>query len=141
MANKTQPTKVNPQDFFQNVTPEGKRQDTLQLARIFQDATGWKPVMWGPSIIGYGQYHYKYATGREGDFLATGFSPRKANFSVYIMPGYQDFSSILDRIGKHKTGASCLYFNKLADIDTEVLKELIKVGLNKLEEIYPVQPS
>lgn len=97
--------------------------------------------MWGPSIIGYGRYHYRYESGREGDFLATGFSPRKAAHSIYIMPGYQDYNSILRRIGKHRLGRSCLYVNKLADIDIIVLAELISAGLRDLTKLYPVHPQ
>ena len=141
VANKTQPTEVDPLEFIGSIEAERKREEALVIDRVFRDVTGWAPVMWGPSIIGYGQYHYKYKTGREGHFLATGFSPRKTNFSVYIMPGYQDFSPILSRLGKHKIGASCLYFNKLKDIEIDVFKELILAGLEKLETYYPVQPS
>ena len=141
MANKTQPTTADPMAFLQSIEAERKREEAIALDQIFREATGWHPVMWGPSIVGYGQYHYKYASGREGDFLATGFSPRKANFSVYIMPGYKDFSAILNRLGKHKTGASCLYFNRLSDIDQVVLKDLITAGLTDLGTRYPVQPS
>jgi hypothetical protein len=94
--------------------------------------------MWGPTMVGYGQYHYRYATGREGDFLATGFSPRKANLSIYIMPGYRDYGAILKRLGKHKTGKSCLYINKLADVDAGVLEELIRAGLKDLGETHDV---
>ena len=86
-------------------------------------------------------YHYVYKTGREGDFLATGFSPRKSNLSVYIMPGYSDYSSILARLGKHKTGASCLYINKLDDVDLNVLRELIQAGLKDLDAVWPIQPT
>ena len=97
--------------------------------------------MWGPTIIGYGEYHYTYDSGREGDFLATGFSPRKANMVLYIMPGYQEFGEILERLGKHRTGKSCLYVNKLADIDLNVLSELIRTGLRDLDRIWPVQAT
>ncbi len=97
--------------------------------------------MWGPSIVGYGRYHYRYKSGREGDFLATGFSPRKAALSIYIMPGYADFGDILSRLGKHKLGKSCLYVNKLADIDLDVLAELIRAGLEDLEKHWPVEPT
>lgn len=97
--------------------------------------------MWGPSIIGYGQYHYVYDSGRQGDFLATGFSPRKARHSIYIMPGYADFGDILARLGKHKMGKSCLYVNKLADIDLDVLAELIRAGLADLDKKWPIQPT
>ena len=93
---------------------------TPRLDAIFREVTGWAPKMWGPSIVGYGRYHYVYDSGREGEMCATGFSPRKANLVVYIMPGYADFSALLADLGKHKLGKSCLYLNKLADIDTRV---------------------
>ena len=92
--------------------------------------------MWGPTLIGYGSYHYKYATGREGDMLMTGFSPRKAHLVFYIMPGYHDLSDKLERLGKHKLGKACLYVNKLADIDMDVLEEIVLYGLNYLRENY-----
>jgi hypothetical protein len=97
--------------------------------------------MWGGSIIGFGRYHYRYASGREGDFLATGFAPRKASMSVYIMPGYQDYSEILKRLGPHKTGKACLYITRLDQIDMDCLAELIRQGLKDLEKLYPVYPA
>lgn len=97
--------------------------------------------MWGPSLIGYGRYHYSYASGREGDFLATGFSPRKASLSVYVMPGYQDYDEILAQLGKHRMGKSCLYITKLADVDLGVLRKLIRAGLDDLARLYPVGPG
>ena len=93
--------------------------------------------MWGTSIIGYGRYHYKYDSGREGDSLMTGFSPRKSALSIYIMPGYRDLSLMLNRLGKHKTGVSCLYINKLADIELPVLEEIILNGLAYMKKNYP----
>lgn len=141
MANKTQPTDVRVEDFLNTVEPLQKRKDALELDALFRRVTGFEPVMWGPSIVGYGQYHYKYASGREGDFLATGFSPRKANFSVYILPGYADFGAQLAMLGKHKIGKSCLYFNKLVDIDVTVLEQLIQAGLRDLNTHWPVHPS
>ena len=139
--NKTQQTGADVAGFLAGVTPDSKAADALILDQLFRKVTGFQPRMWGPSIIGYGQYHYTYASGREGDFLATGFSPRKAAHSIYIMPGYTDFGHILSRIGKHKTGKSCLYVNKLADIDLEVLAELITAGLEDLGSRWPVLPS
>ncbi|MDJ0630858.1 MAG: DUF1801 domain-containing protein [Rhodobacter sp.] len=138
--NKTKPTGADVHDFLNAVEPERRRIDGLRLDEIFRDVTGWAPVMWGPSIVGYGRYHYVYKTGREGDFLATGFSPRKAALSIYIMPGYANFGGILDRLGKHKSGRSCLYVNKLADIDEDVLRELIRAGLRDLAGYWPVKP-
>ena len=137
--NKTQPTDRDVMTFLKAVMPERRRRDALRLDRIFREETGYNPVMWGPAIVGYGRYHYVYKSGREGDFLATGFSPRKAALSVYIMPGYADFGDILARLGKHKTGKSCLYINKLADIDEDVLRELIRAGLRDLATHWPVQ--
>jgi hypothetical protein len=140
-TNKTQPTEADVTAFLSAVEHRTRREDGLALDALFRRITGWTPRLWGPSIIGYGQYHYRYDTGREGDFLATGFSPRKANLSIYIMPGYQDYAAILDRLGKHKTGAACLYINKLADVDLDVLEELIRAGLEDLETKYRVTPT
>ncbi|MGV6812256.1 MAG: DUF1801 domain-containing protein [Brevirhabdus sp.] len=137
--NKTVPTDASVDDFLDAVAPDRRREDARELDRIFRETTGFSPVMWGPSIVGYGRYHYRYESGREGDFLATGFSPRKANLVVYIMPGYADFSDILSRLGKHRLGKSCLYLNTLAGIDTDALKDLIRAGLNDLETRWPVQ--
>ncbi len=123
------------------VAPASKAADAQELDALFRKTTGFEPVMWGPSIVGYGRYHYRYKSGREGDFLATGFSPRKAALSIYIMPGYADFGDILSRLGKHKLGKSCLNVNKLADIDLDVLAELICAGLEDLEQHWPVDPT
>ncbi len=135
------PTGQNIAEFLATVQQLRKADEAQVLDRLFQDTTGFAPVMWGPSIVGYGRYHYRYASGREGDFLATGFSPRKAAHSIYIMPGYADFEYILSRMGKHKLGKSCLYVNKLSDIDLDVLRELIKAGLEHLDGIWPVEPT
>ena len=104
--NKTTQTAQSVKDFRAGVEPERRRKDAERLLQIFEEVTGFEGKMWGPSIVGFGRYHYKYDSGREGDFLATGFSPRKANLSVYILPGYTDFGAILDRLGKHKIGKS-----------------------------------
>lgn len=127
--------------FVAEVGHEGKRQDAYRLDAIFREATGFIPRMWGPSIIGYGRYDYVYESGHSGTCHATGFSPRKARHSIYIMPGYADFSEILSRIGKHKTGAACLYVNKLADIDEAVLSDLIKAGLADLATRWTIHPD
>ncbi len=139
--NKIQATSADVEQFLQGVAPERKRDEAQRLNALFQKVTGWAPRMWGPSIIGYGEYHYKYESGREGDFLATGFSPRKAKHTIYIMPGYAAYDPILQRLGKHSIGKSCLYINKLDDVDLEVLSELIKFGLDDLAKKYPVKPS
>ena len=138
--NKTQPTKQSVDAFLSTVEPEQKRIDAQVLDQLFQRVTRCQPVMWGASIVGYGRYHYRYESGREGDFLATGFSPRKANFAVYIMPGYADFDQILEGLGKFKLGKSCLYFRKLADIDQDALSRLVNAGLEDLNRRWPVKP-
>ncbi|WP_170475138.1 DUF1801 domain-containing protein [Ruegeria arenilitoris] len=139
--NKTVATDLKIGDFLENVEPEKKAQEARTLDALFRRVSGFSPVIWGSSIVGYGQYHYRYSSGREGDFLATGFSPRKAAHSIYIMPGYNDFNHILSRLGKHKMGKSCLHVNKLSDIDLEVLSELILAGLEDLNTRWPVKPT
>jgi len=139
--NKTVPTGKSVEAFLSTVQPSAKAEDARVLDALFREVTGFEPVLWGASIVGYGRYHYRYKSGREGDFLATGFSPRKAALSVYIMPGYADFGDILSRLGKHKLGKSCLYVNKLADIDLDVLGDLIRAGLKDLERHWPVRPT
>ena len=139
--NKTKATPEDVETFIASVTHPTRAADAQALDQLFRETTGWQPCMWGPSIIGYGQYHYTYDSRRAGDFLATGFSPRKANLSVYIMPGYADFGDILARLGKHKIGKSCLYISKLADVDMAVLEELVQAGLKDLAAKWPVQPT
>ena len=130
-----------PKAFISSVEHPTLRADAKTLLTLFSDVTGYDAVMWGSSIIGFGKYHYVYDSGREGDFLATGFSPRKSNLSIYIMPGYQDYGDILARLGKHKMGKSYLYVNKLPDIDLDVLRELIVAGLGDLNKKWPVEPK
>ena len=136
--NKTQVTKTEPSAFIAAVEPEKKKQDATTLLEFFNRVTGLKPQMWGPSIIGYGRYHYKYESGREGEFMMTGFSPRKQNLTVYIMPGYRydSMKEKLSRLGKHKLGKSCLYINKLADVNMDVLEEIVLEGLAYMKENY-----
>ena len=140
-GNKTVGTGASVEDFLRQVEHPVRREDGLKLNEMFKRITGWEPRMWAPTIIGYGEYHYKYESGREGDSLATGFSPRKASQSIYIMPGYQDFGDILSRLGKHKMGKACLYVTKLADIDEDVLEELIRAGLKDLGTRHEIKPS
>ncbi|MEM9472023.1 MAG: DUF1801 domain-containing protein [Pseudomonadota bacterium] len=136
--NKTKPTAAAVDEFLNSIEHETRRADGFALLELFNRVTGLKPKMWGPSIVGYGRYHYKYESGREGDFLITGFSPRKSALSVYIMPGYRDMSDKLARLGKHKTGKSCLYINKLADIDAAVLEEIVLDGMAYMKANYEV---
>lgn len=128
-------------DFLQSVQPERRHAEAAALDRFFRDVTGWQPTFYTGGMLGYGQYDYAYASGRTGTSFATGFAPRKAKLSIYIMPGYADFGSILDRLGKHTKGKACLYLNKLADADMEVLEELVRAGLDGLAEQWPVRGS
>ncbi len=136
--NKTKPSAASVQEFVSSIEHDTRRTDGLALLEMFNRVTGWQPRMWGPSIIGYGRYHYKYTSGREGDFLVTGFSPRKSSLSIYIMPGYRDMGEKLARLGKHKTGRSCLYINKLADIELNVLEEIVLDGIGYMKTNYDV---
>ncbi len=136
-TNKTKPAKLSPRAFLKSVDHPTRRADGLALLTFFYRVTNLKPKMWGPSIIGYGRYHYKYDSGREGEFFLTGFSPRKTALTIYVMPGYRDMSEKLDRLGKHKTGKSCLYINKLSDVDIDVLEEIIEDGLSYMRKTYP----
>ena len=122
-------TKKNDDDvnkFLDNIEDEQRRKDTKEVTRLMQETTGEKPVMWGSSIIGFGTYHYEYASGREGDWMRIGLSPRKQNLTLYIMDGFSDYDKLLGKLGKYKTGKSCLYINKLEEIDLNILREMIK---------------
>ncbi len=123
--------------FINGVENKTRREDAFAVKKIMGRVTGHPAMMWGTSIVGFGRYHYRYESGREGDLFRSGFSPRKQNLVLYLMPGYQDYSSYLARLGKHKTGKSCLYINKLSDIDISVLEELVTKAYGDLEEKYP----
>ena len=121
--------------------PDRRRKDALRLLEIFREVTGYGPELWTGGVIGFGRYDYRYQTGNEGTFLATGFAPRKANMVLYIMPGYADFGTILARLGKHRTGRACIYFTRLEAIDEQALRALISAGLENLEQTWPVTPT
>lgn len=132
---KTKPTKESVKDFLNKVEPEEKRQDSFTLLEMFQKITGEKAVMWGDSIVGFGQYHYKSERSRqEGDWLLTGFSPRKQNLTLYIMAGNKDNQELLGKLGKHKASGGCLYLNRLSDIDQKVLGKLIEKSYRYMKE-------
>ncbi len=139
--NKKQPGRASVAAYLEAVEHPRRREDAMVLDRLFQEVTGFRPCMWGDTIIGYGRYDYTYASGRSGSFLATGFAPRKANMVVYVMPGYADFSEILDRLGPHRLGKSCLYLGALSKVDLDVLAELIRAGLADLGQRWPVFPE
>lgn len=133
---KTQPTAANVADFLAQIDDPQKRADCQQLAQWMAEKTGAAAKMWGASIVGFGSYHYRYASGREGDWFLTGFSPRAQNISVYIMSGFANYASLMAQLGKHKTGKSCLYIKRLSDIDENVLQALIAESVSYMRETY-----
>ncbi len=133
---KTVPTSASVETFLANVEPDRRRQDAIILAEIMARVTDFKPVMWGPSIVGYGEYHYTYDSGHSGFSLMTGFSPRKKNLVVYVMPSLSGHEELLEKLGKFKTGVCCLYINKLADVDLAILEKLIRAGFASMVRKY-----
>ena len=133
---KTTPNNASVEDFLNQVEPEQKRQDAFEILRMMKEVTGAEPQMWGPSIVGFGSYRYKYDSGREGDWFLVGFSPRKQNLTLYIMAGFKRYEELLAKLGKHKTGKSCLYLNKLADVDQKVLREMVAASVEYLSKKY-----
>lgn len=132
-------TKVNDasvNDFLNAVEHPVKKADSFVLLNLMKEITGMTPSMWGDSIVGFDSYHFVYASGREGNWPIVGFSPRKQNISLYIMPGFENFGHLLDKLGKHKTSKTCLYINKLADVDINVLKELVIQSVSYMRNKY-----
>ncbi|PZX03964.1 uncharacterized protein DUF1801 [Psychrobacillus insolitus] len=134
---KTKETDHGVVEFIEKVDSPKKRKDAYKLLEIFEETSGFEAKMWGPSIIGFGTYHYKYATGHEGDAPLVGFSPRKAKISLYFATGDTEREETLKRFGKYTSGKSCVYINKVDDIDVEVLKELINQSITFLRDLYP----
>ena len=135
--NKTQPTEVGVVDFVHSLENKQRQSDALTLLDIFSKVTQQSAVLWGSSIIGYGSYSYQTADKKTHQFMRTGFSPRKQNLALYIMVGFKDFEEKLQQLGKFKTGKSCLYINKLSDVDQQVLAELIQLSLDEMDRRYP----
>lgn len=134
--NKTKATDADVLEFINNVPDERKRQDALVVLELMREVTGEEPKMWGPSIVGFGSYHYKYASGREGDAPNTGFSPRKQALTLYIMGGFERYDELMAKLGKHTTGSSCLYVKRLSDIDQNVLRELVAQSVVHVKAIH-----
>jgi len=128
---KTQKNKASVENFLKSVADETRRADCFKLLDIMRDITGEEPAMWGDSIVGFGSYHYKYESGREGDWMLTGFSPRKQSLTLYVMSGFQGYEEMLDKLGKHSTGKACLYIKKLDDVHLPTLKRIIKGSVRK----------
>jgi hypothetical protein len=134
-ANKTAPTAVDPLKFISAVPHPTRRADAEVFLRIMEKVSGQPPAMWGPTIVGFGSYHYKYDSGREGDAGAIGFSPRSANLALYGLTIAPSAGPLLAKLGKHKRGASCLYINKLADVDLEILTQLARDGYRYMIDV------
>lgn len=131
---KTQPTDQSVESFLDGIEDEKKRKDSYTILELMKQVTQLEPVMWGDSIIGFGKYHYKYASGREGDSPLTGFSPRKREITIYITSGFDQYQGLLAELGKHRTGKVCLYIKKIEDIDLSVLRELIRQSAEHMVE-------
>ena len=127
-------------DTIAAIKDDKRRAEALRLDEIFRDVTGWQPKLWG-QLIGYGQYHYVYDSGREGDFLATGFAPRAREFSLHILPGYSEFPEIAARLGPHRRGKSCWYIKSLEKTDEAALRDLIRAGLADLAETWTIEAT
>lgn len=129
---KTQPTDSSITDFLDSVEDEQKRADAYAIMELMREVTGETPQMWGDSIVGFGSYHYVYESGREGDWFLVGFSPRKRNLTLYIMSGFDEYDGLLDRLGKHSTGKSCLYVKRLSDVEEDALRELVQKSVQHM---------
>ena len=134
---KTKKSRASVTGFIKSVEHSQRREDAEILLEIFQEVTKLPPKLWGDSIIGFGEYHYKSTrSSQEGDWPLTGFSPRKRNMTVYIMPGFADYGHLLEKLGKHKTSVSCIYFNKLTDIDSKILKQIVRRSITEMKKRY-----
>ena len=135
-ANKTVPTNDSVDSFLEGVEPEQKRQDAFAILEIMRQATRLEPVLWG-KIVGFGQYHYKYESGREGDSALTGFSPRKQNLTLYIAGGFDEYDALLQKLGKYKKSVACIYINRLSDVHVPTLKKMIRLSVRHMARKYP----
>ncbi|MEM6643754.1 MAG: DUF1801 domain-containing protein [Bacteroidota bacterium] len=133
---KTQPNDMNVSDLLDKVLPQNKREDCIKLVKLMQEVTEEKPVMWGESIVGFGNYHFKYESGKELDWMLSGFSPRNQNLTIYIVGGFENQEDLLERIGKVKKSVGCLYVKKLADIDLSILEKMIRRSVETVKKRY-----
>ena len=136
---KTKVTDASVSEFLNGVDDPQKREDAFRLVDLFAEVTGYEPKMWGPSIVGFGKYHYKYDSGHEGDMCASGFSPRKQNLSLYILAGFDRCEELLGQLGKYKNGKSCLYIKRLSDVDEQILRQLVGDSLEWMKKHYTVE--
>lgn len=137
-APKMRPTQASVTEYLNQIEHERKRTEAYQLLELFTEVTGYPPVLWGDSIIGFGTYHYTYPSGREGDAPLVGFASRKAKIVLYIIESSEDFDDLLSRLGKHTSSKACIYVNKLSDINLEVVKEMIDKTIDLVKAMYPI---
>lgn len=137
--NKTAETKASVKGFLEAVADETKRKDSFRIIELMKDQTGFEPKMWGPSIVGFGSYHYKYDSGHEGDAPLAGFSPRKDSLVIYIATSFDQRKELLQQLGKHKSSKSCVYIKKLDDVDLKVLMKLVTLSMKQVKKMYPAQ--
>ena len=133
---KTKPTTASVKEFLNQISDKERRDDCFTVAKIMEEITGDKPKMWGPSIVGFGTFHYKYASGREGDWPVAAFSPRKKDLTLYLTPGFERHTEMMQKLGKHSTGKSCLYIKRLSDIHLPTLKKLIKTSTREARDYW-----
>ena len=136
MTNETVPNDKSVSAYLDQIQDDTKREQSYELLDIMKEVTGEEPVMWGDSIVGFGKYHYKYKSGREGDSLLAGFAPRKGKFSIYITAGFENYEKILEELGKHSKGKACLYVKNLEDVNKEKLKTLVKRSVEDTKKRY-----
>jgi hypothetical protein len=129
---KTKETTASVAEFLKGISDAQRREDCRAVSEIMRDVTGEEPKMWGSSIVGFGRYHYKYESGREGDWMITGFSPRKSDLTLYLMGGFESSPELMKKLGKYKTGKACLYIKKLADVDVDVLRKLVTKSVKSM---------
>ncbi len=134
---KTKPTGADVEAFLAAIEDERKQADCREISSLMEDVTGEPAVLWGPSILGFGSYHYRYESGREGDWMLAGFAPRKRELTLYIMAGFDGYEDLMARLGKFKTGKSCLYIKRLDDIDRDVLRELVTASVEHMRATNP----
>ena len=130
---KTKPNDKSIADYLNSVENDTKREDSFTILELMKEVTGVEPIMWGDSIIGFGTYHYKYASGREADWFLTGFSPRVQSLTLYIMDGFEEYDDLLGKLGKHSTGKSCLYVKRLENIDLDILREMVEKSVAHMQ--------
>jgi len=136
---KTRPSDRDVEEFLNGIEDRKKRADCYTILELMKETTQYEPVLWGDSIVGFGSYHYRYASGREGDWFLTGFSPRKGNITLYIMAGFERYEALMERLGKYKTGKSCLYIKKIEDLDLETLRELVRISADHVAKTNPAE--